>query len=207
MENTQRELTLEEKKAALLAELAEIQAVEDAEKFRLAQIEAEERAKEEYKKSLEHENKLFLSLQNQPLYCGMPITNRARFKVCYKSKGLCSIDQCFFAETCAEIAGLMRMKKGRKRSSVLQNPVEKGRNKNTVKYEREISKGMIILTRKDTGEVRTFTAENWKKCTKQIREHFRHNPVVGLTDSAIAGFTHKGPGKRYEKVFMNGVSR
>ena len=92
---------------------------------------------------------------------------------------------CFFKETCNSIIDLSSKKGQRKPSSS-----HSGR-KNTVKFKKTVESGVIILT-DESGKWRRFTGSNWEQATKKIREHFKANPIEGLTDSAVAGYTHKG---------------
>ena len=173
--------SIAERKAELAREIAELEILENQENIR-----------NEIAKKIELKERLFISLKNQPTVCRMPLNSDARFKVVYQSE-ICNKDQCFFANTCEEIAALNGKKGKRKSITGTQGKVNK------VYYKREVSNGVITLAKGN--DVLTFTDSNWASCTKQIREYFKVNAIEGLTTSAIAGFTHKGKGNKWEDVF------
>lgn len=104
---------LEKRKADLMKEMKELEILEKAEKIR-----------NNVATKIEEKNRLFLSLENEPTICRMPLNSDARFKVVFNSE-ICDKTTCYFSETCERISNLLSNKKGSRKHPV--------KNKNTCK--------------------------------------------------------------------------
>ena len=125
--------------------------------------------------------------------CGMKMRSIAHWRACY-STDICNTQiACPIRRTCDALNSLTN-KKTRKGNGVHSGKV------NSVSIKRSVSRGIITLSFPNQS-VQGFKGDNWAKATKKIREYFKSNPIEGLTTSAVAGFTHKGKGDKWEKIF------
>ena len=175
---------LQQRKDAIAKEMREIEILEKMENERNSESE-----------KIKLISRLLLDLHDQPLACGLPIGTVAHVKMIFDAS--CeTCTTCYFADTCEEIVSLTskgRRKNTRKKGS---NGSNNGRVSTTVPYKRVISTGTITLEGNEGRKNLTFTGNDWKVVTKEIRDYFKANPITGLTleetVGKIAGYTHKG---------------
>jgi len=181
--------TMADRKLRILAELNEIETIEQNDAKQQAIVDTQARV-----------NRLLLDLDNQRLACALPIKSVAHVKRIFAHTDATCI-MCGFFDTCQEIISLTVKSNIKKTGQVIRKANrERAGRVNTVSFKRTISRGMITLT-PETGNALTFKGVNWQAATKQIRDHFKTANIDGLTTSAIAGFTHKGAGNKLECIF------
>lgn len=155
---------------------------------KLSSIQASKKAKIERSKMVLAQERAFVALSASDSRC-LPFKDAVQVKAVYGSKA-CQMEACACVANCKAVCSALpnvkRFTTGTGTNSGRQNAVH---------FVKTVSKGRIDLESKDHGKL-TFSGADYSVACKKIRDHFKANPIAGLTDSAIAGFTHKGAAEK-----------
>ena len=125
-----------------------------------------------------------------------PETVEYQVKRLFGDKAFCSGELCPCFRFCSVVAAKGPVTSLKRKGTVSVDSTRK----NTVHFSRTVHKGRIELTSPIYGTL-NFSGSDWKEASKKIRDHFKASPIEGLTDSAIAGFTHKGADNKLAAAF------
>ena len=153
---------------------------------KLASIQAGRKATIERSKMILAQERAFVALTALDQRC-LPFKDAVQVKAVYGSRA-CQ-ESCGCRSTCQSIcSALPNIKR------FTSGAGNSGRQ-NIVHFVKTVSKGRIDLVSKDYGKL-SFSGVDYPAACKKIRDHFKTNPITGLTESAIAGFTHKGSAEK-----------
>ena len=180
--------SLQERKAKLEKEMAELIALEKAQSIRESEANKNELIE-----------RLLTDLRDAPLGCALPLASVSHVKSVFRQPA-CKGELCGFFDTCQQIVQLTGKASPVKRQGKASGEKHKLAE---IKMNTKREKGKITYSQEGRVE-HSFTVkdgENWKSFTDRIKTGLQELNYI-LSTGQIQGIGHKGAGNKYEKLVM-----